>query len=695
VPQLEFDTEITYLKGVGPRRGDVLAAHGIDTVGRLLFYFPRKYIDRSEVAKISSLQIDDYKTVVGKVLTKGLLMGTKKRLEVVIGDETGHLSLIWFAGYKYLERQFKKGDVLAVTGRVTYFREHQMIHPEYEFIGDDTEELIHTGRIVPIYPQTAELQKAGLTSRSLRRLIKTALDALGDRIEEYLPEEIVAAEELPPLGESVREMHYPDSLDQTEKARQRLAFDELLYLQYLLQKRKSRYKNLRRKEPNRPPGKKFTAVLDALPFQLTAGQKEALDAIVSDMTTSRPMNRLLQGDVGSGKTVVAVLAGVLAVENGGQAALMVPTEILAGQHFANWQKPLAKAGIRSDLLIGSTKAARKREIVAGLAAGEIDIVFGTHAIISKNVQFTDLTLAVIDEQHRFGVLQRGKLAAKGQVPDRLVMTATPIPRTLALTLYGDLDISTIPDLPPGRVPVQTVWRYEDALEDMYRYIDGEIGKGGQAFVIYPLVEKSEKLDLQAAEDGYRLLANDILPHRRIGLVHGRTQAAARDKTLSGFKRGEFDILVATTIIEVGIDIPNANILVIEHAERFGLAQLHQMRGRVGRGRKRGLAVAVAHKPLSDIGRRRLEYFASTTDGFKIAEADLNLRGPGEFFGTRQHGLPAFKLANPTRDQKILERARIWAGKLYKEYREREDAAGFLLQHASDFSTIRPELMEVA
>jgi len=695
VANIDLKTDIQYLKGVGPKRGEVLAGHGVDTVGKLLFYFPRRYIDRSKVDTIGSLRENDYKTVVGKVLGKGLLRGGKTRLEVTIGDGTGYLSLLWFRGYKYFEKQFKKGDEIAVTGTVTYFQGYQMIHPEFEFIGGDHEEQIHTGRIVSVYPLTAELNKVGLTSRSIRKLIKTALDGVGDSIREYLPQEIIAAEKLTGLSTAIREMHFPSETDASDKARRRLAFDELLYLQFLLQSRKHKVKAKEKAAPCHPPGKRFTQILDSMPFKLTPGQKKSLDQIITDMTSKKPMNRLMQGDVGSGKTVVAVLAAALAVENGGQAAVMVPTEILAEQHFRNWHDRLEQSGISSALLIGSVKGKEKRETISAIAAGGVDIVFGTHAIISKSVAFKNLGLVVIDEQHRFGVLQRSKLAEKGDTPDRLVMTATPIPRTLALTLYGDLDVSTIPELPPGRQPVKTVWRFSSALGDIYKYIDGEIGKGGQVFVIYPLVEKSEKMDLQAAEDGFRQLSDEILPHRRIGLVHGRIKSDVRDATIKKFHEGKLDMLVATTVIEVGLDIPNANILIIQHAERFGLSQLHQMRGRIGRGDRRGLAVAVAYQPISDIGRRRLEYFVSTTDGFKIAEADLELRGPGEFFGIRQHGLPEFRIADPIADQDILVRARDWAERLYGEYALNAEAARFLLNHVAMFSNLRADLIDVA
>jgi len=695
VAKIEFTTEIQYLKGVGPKRGDILRSLGVDTVGKLLYFFPRKYLDRSQTAPIASLKEHDYKTVIGKVVAKGLLRGGKTRLEVVIGDDTGHLSLLWFRGYRYLEKQFEKGMEVAVTGSVTFFQGLQMIHPEYEFLGTEEDDQIHTGRIVPVYPQSAEMAGVGLTSRSLRRLIKTAREMLGDKIEEYLPEKILTTEKFMPLKEAVFEMHFPADAEKAEAARRRLAFDELFYIQSILNSRKKQNAAHEKEYICNRPGKKFTALMDQLPFKLTAGQKQSLDQIIDDMTSPKPMNRLLQGDVGSGKTVVAILAAILAVENGGQAAVMVPTEILASQHFSGWRDKLEKVGIKSALLIGSVKGAEKKAIEAGLESGEIDIIFGTHAIISKSITFADLRLAVVDEQHRFGVVQRGRLAAKGERPDRLIMTATPIPRTLAMTLYGDLEVSTIPDLPPGRKPVQTVWRFADKLGDIYKYIDEEIGRGNQAFVIYPLVEKSEKLDLEAAEEGFEQLSDEILPHRKIGLVHGRIKADKRDKTIAEFHDGKLEILVATTVIEVGIDIPGANILVIQHAERFGLSQLHQMRGRVGRSAKRGLAVAVAYRPISDIGRRRLEYFASTTDGFKIAEADLELRGPGEFFGTRQHGLPEFRLANLLTDQDILLTARNWVDELYKDRKGADKRLEFLLNHAALFSNIKAELIEVA
>lgn len=693
--QIELTTDIKYLKGVGPKRGEVLAAHGINNIGRLLYYFPRKYIDRSQVAKINQLRENDYKTVIGRVLGKGLLRGRKTRLEVVIGDDTGHLPLLWFAGYRYLEKQFKKGDELAVTGTVSYFQGYQMLHPEFEFLDSTSDEQIHTGRVVPIYPLTAELNRVGLTSRSLRKLIRAALAQVGDKIMEYLPKDAVAAANISPLTQAIECIHFPQDADVAELARRRLAFDELFAVQYIMQGRKVNYRKKISAHPCRRPGRLFSALLEALPFKLTSGQRTSLDEIIEDMASTQPMNRLLQGDVGSGKTVVALLAAVLAVENKGQAAIMVPTEILAEQHYKNWHELLEQAGISNRLLIGSLKASEKKEIAEGLERAQIHVVFGTHAIISEAVRFAKLRLAVIDEQHRFGVMQRSRLAAKGDMPDRLVMTATPIPRTLAMTLYGDLDISTINELPPGRKPVKTVWRSSEALGDIYDYIEKEIKDGNQIFVIYPLIEKSEKFDLQAAEAGYRELAQKILPHRRIGLVHGRIKMDDRNATIQNFENGQLDVLVATTVIEVGIDIPNAGILIIQHAERFGLAQLHQMRGRVGRGKRKGLTVAIAYPPISVIARKRLEYFTSTTDGFKIAEADLELRGPGEFSGLRQHGLSEFRMANPVTDLDLLQEARKWAVQIMRDCNGDTRKTGFLLNHFRLFSNIRPELMDVA
>jgi len=654
---MNLNSEVQYLKGVGPRRAMILAGVGIRTIGDLLYYLPRRYIDRSMIVPIGSLKANMSATIIGKVMGKGILMGRRKRLEVVLGDDSGYISLIWFAGYKFLEKMFNKGDMLSVTGPVTYFQQRQIVHPEVERIEDEAAELIHTGRIVPVYPSTGALKKAGITGRVLRQLVSRALDMIGDRIPDHLPDKFLKSLELPLLKDALHMVHYPDEIDDSEVARRRLAFDELLDLQYLILKSRKDKTRISKGHEYARPGEKVGAFLKDLPFKLTTGQEKSRERIFTDMQDERPMHRLLQGDVGCGKTVVALLASVFAAENGLQTAFMAPTELLAEQHYQNWRQPLENIGIISSLMTGSLKAAERRTVNDAVASGRTGIVFGTHAVISESVQFADLGLVIIDEQHRFGVMQRGKLIGKGIHPDTLVMTATPIPRTLALTLYGDLDISSIKTMPPGRQPTKTVWRKAGSRADIYIYLKKRLAAGEQAFFIYPLVEKSEKLDLQAAEDEYKLLKSEIFPEYKVGLVHGRLKNSVREKTITAFRNKELDILVSTTVIEVGIDIPSANIMVIEHAERFGLSQLHQLRGRVGRGGLQGMAIAVATAPVSDLALKRLEMFVSSTDGFKIAEADLELRGPGEFFGTRQHGLPELTVANLARDTELLIIAR--------------------------------------
>jgi len=663
MPELRLDSDIQYLKGVGPRRAVILGGIGIRTVSDLLYYLPRRYLDRSMIVPISQLKANMEATVIGRILGKGILKGRRQRLEVIIGDDTDYVALIWFAGYKYLEKMFKKGDIFCVTGPVTFFQQRQMVHPEVERIEDEAAELIHTGRIVPVYPSTAELKKGGITGRAMRMLVSRALEAMGDRISDYLPEKYLAEHGLAPLDLAIRRIHYPETTGDAERARRRLAFDELLDLQFLILRNRKETHRVAKKHKYEAPGAKVKAILAALPFQLTADQKKTIEKISSDLQSEYPMHRLLQGDVGCGKTVVALLAAILAAENSLQTAFMAPTELLAEQHYRNWRIPLRKIGVESALMVGSLSKGERKEIDGAVSRGDAKIVFGTHAVISESVQFDNLGLVIIDEQHRFGVMQRGKLITKGSQPDTLVMTATPIPRTLALTLYGDLDISSIKTMPPGRQPAKTVWRTATARAEIYEYLKSKLKAGEQIFFVYPLVEKSEKLDLQAAEEEYERLKDEVFTDFRVGLVHGRIGKEKRDQAIGAFREKELDILVATTVIEVGIDIPSASIMVIEHAERFGLAQLHQLRGRVGRGESRGTTIAIATPPVSELAKKRLDMFQATSDGFKIAEADLQLRGPGEFFGTRQHGLPELRVANLATDTDMLPIARELAVRL--------------------------------
>lgn len=654
---IKLNSEVQYIKGVGPRRAAALSGIDIHTVYDLLHYLPRRYLDRTMITPIGSLKANMKATIIGKILGKGVLMGRTRRLEVVLGDESGYIALIWFAGYRYLEKMFNKGDIYAATGPVTYFQQLQMVHPEIERIEDVDDQLIHTGRIVPVYPSTADLKASGITGRTMRQIISRALEIDAKEIHDYLPDKFREEYNLMPLSNALRSIHYPESMDNAEFSRKRLAFDELLQLQYLiLCSRQTRTEQNKGHQYDKPSETVLKFVED-LPFELTVDQDKVSKTIFDDMAKNRPMHRLMQGDVGCGKTVVALLAAVYASENKLQTAFMAPTELLAEQHYQNWKAPLQARGIESSLIIGSLSKSERKVEEKKINSGEVDIVFGTHAILSEPTKFDRLGLVVIDEQHRFGVKQRGQLISKGVYPDTLVMTATPIPRTLALTLYGDLDISSIKSMPKGRQITKTVWRMASARADMYDFLKTKLAEGDQIFIIYPLVEKSEKLDLQAAEEEYKNLKSNIFKEYKVGLVHGRVKKDKKEKTVLDFKTGKIQVLVATTVIEVGIDIPSASIMVIEHAERFGLSQLHQLRGRVGRGAKKGLTIAVASEPVSHLARKRLDMFVSSTDGFKIAEADLELRGPGEFFGTRQHGLPELKIADLAIDTDLLPYSR--------------------------------------
>jgi len=594
----------------------------MEVVSDLLNYYPRNYLDRTNVIPIGQLKVDQTATIIGTVKACGVLHGRRRRYEVILDDETGAVALIWFQGVRYWERLFKKGQIFAATGVLSWFMGLQMVHPDLERLEKDSDKMVHAGRIIPVYPQTAELGKVGLNSKSIRRLTSFIFDNLTERITDHVPENEYLKLKLPSRHDAIVKIHYPDSRDEVEISRR----------------------------------------------QLTSGQKKVIKEIFDNLQSPHPMSRLLQGDVGCGKTVVAVLAAVYVAENNLQTAFMAPTEILAAQHYNNWKDLLAGIGITSALLTSSLKASEKKKIAKQCADGKIDILFGTHALIYDYVVFAKLGLVIIDEQHRFGVAQRAKLHAKGDNPDLLVMTATPIPRTLALTLYGDLDISTIGTMPPGRKPVRTIWRTDDVRKKVFEYVVNEVEKGGKAYIIYPLIEKSDQLNLVNVEDAFKELSASVFGNFKVGMVHGRVKPRERDKLLKKFREGELDILMATTVIEVGIDNPQATIMVIENAERFGLAQLHQLRGRIGRGIKPATLVALAHLPISDIGKKRLEYFTQTTDGFKISEADLELRGPGEVFGVRQSGLPELRIASLTCDVDLIESSRHLLERIFRDFK---------------------------
>jgi len=664
--KLDLQSPVQYLKGIGPVKAEALATIGINSVEDLLYHIPRRYLDRSTITPMDELQVNSRATVMGTVESYGIKRWRTPQYWVILRDEKSFLKLVWFSGIRYIQNKFKEGDTVVASGEVRTFYGLQMPHPEFEIISGKGEKLIHTGRVIPLYPSTSELKNVYLDSRGFRRIISYLLENLFPQIQETLPDKLREELELPALDWSLKTIHFPDSSEEAEKARKRLAFEELFYLELLLALRK-RHSELKEKGSIfSRPGEIVKRFLESLPFELTEDQRKVLNEIYQDVSSGKAMHRLLQGDVGSGKTVVALIAMLMAIENGYQTAIMAPTEVLAEQHHLSLSSLLEPLRIEPVLLTSSVKPGERKEILEKISSGKGKIIVGTHALIQKEVNFNQLGLAVIDEQHRFGVMQRLSLKLKGESPHLLVMTATPIPRTLALTVYGDLDISVINQMPPGRKKIETRLLDEDSSEKGYLFLEEELKKGRQAYIVYPLIEESEKADLKAATEGYQFLQGKIFPHRKIALLHGRIKREERERVMKAFRSRDYDILVCTTVIEVGLDVSNATLMLIEHAERFGLSQLHQLRGRIGRGEEQSYCILKFSKLVSEEARKRLQILSSTTDGFKISEADLKLRGPGEFFGTRQHGLPDFKIADLTEDLELLFKARDWAFKIVQE-----------------------------
>ncbi len=653
------------------------------TVEDLLHYTPMRYEDRSNLARVVDLRSDTEAAIEVEVRVAGAypVAGGRYRIFELSGvDATGQIRAFWW-NRTYLQNTFKQGTRVILFGQWRRSRKggFEVENPDYEVLGEDDDPLsaIHTGRRVPVYRKLGDFR-----TRPLRRVMFEILERLDlTNLPEVLPEEIVSRRRLAPRGEALRRIHFPaddaplDSYGQFRSpAHERLIYEEFFWVSLALAYRR----HDRESQPKGPCFEVDDRVRDAvrsiLPFKPTEAQKRALREIVGDMTSAHPMNRLLQGDVGSGKTIVAVQAMIVAVESGFQAALMVPTEILAEQHARNIKRILAKTPYRVELLTGSTGLRKKRDLRAAIAMGEVDIAIGTHAIIQEGISFSKLGFVVIDEQHRFGVMQRAELVRRGYAPDVLVMTATPIPRSLAMTVYGDLDVSVIDELPPGRTPVTTRVRGEESRTKIYHFLDKEVRAGRQVYVVYPLVEESEKSDLLDATAMANHLQTEVFPSYTIGLIHGRLKPEEKELVMRRFVAGEVHILVATTVIEVGVDVPNASIMLIEHAERFGLSQLHQLRGRVGRGSAQSYCILLAGKKKTTEARERLAIMEKTTDGFKISEKDLELRGPGEILGTRQHGLPAFRIGNIIRDRRALDDAREDADELLGPRRNTRDAA---------------------
>ena len=664
-------SDVKYLKGVGPRKAEILNENQINTIFDLFYYIPRRYIDRSQITPVKDLVDGMTATIMGTVIGFGITRGRRSRFVVILEDGEDYIELIWFSGYRYLEKAFAMGDVVLAAGKVTYYERLNIIHPEFEVIGikdethEPTEETIHTGRLIPVYPQNADFKNAGLNSRGLRRIIKPALDYLNEHPYDTIPERWRKEYGLPGLSRAIKQAHFPDTFEAADSGRQRLAFEELFYLELVMA---GRHKQRELKADGivlEPPMKHGRQFLDGLGFTLTKAQVRVLNEIYKDMGSKHQMNRLIQGDVGSGKTIVAVLAMLGAIESGYQAALMAPTEILAEQHYYSITDLLAPLEIPIALLTSSIKGRKRNAVMESIASGESSIVIGTHALIEQKVKFSKLGMAVIDEQHRFGVVQRASLHAKGNNPDILVMTATPIPRTLAMTVYGDLDVSVIDEMPPGRIPIDTRYIEENQRNEIYSFIRNKARQGQSVYIVYPLVEKTEKLNLKNATEAYERMKDDIFRDLRVGLLHGQMKSAEKLSVMLAFKNKEIDILVATTIVEVGLDIPSATIMVIEHGEHFGLSQLHQLRGRVGRAGIQSYCFIFTGEKCGEEAQKRINVLTSTNDGFKIAEADLDLRGPGEVLGTRQHGLPELRVANFS-DTRLVDLARRLAFQMIED-----------------------------
>ena len=686
---------IQYVKGIGPRRAEVLAEQGITTVRDLIYYFPFDYIDLSKVETIGNLRSlldsDKWVTTIGRVKSFDLVgRPPRQRFVVVLTDDTGIIQLVFFQSVNFFKKAFTEGELIAVSGKVTSFNNRpQMVHPSIDHLSGDNEENIdpelylHTKGIVPKYGSSAAMKDVNLNVKGFRRIIKHTLDEFLALVEEILPAKSLEQNHFIGIQPALSNIHYPESQALLEEARRRLKFDELFTMQLMLALRRKQIKV-------ETPGIAFNIksnlarrLVGSLPFNLTKAQVRVIKEIADDMKSPKPMNRLLQGDVGSGKTIVSLLSMLVAADNGYQSAFMAPTEILAEQHYRTIMDFLKDMNINVRLLIGGQKAKLRQDILGEIRSGSAQIVVGTHALIQEHVKFVKLGFVVIDEQHRFGVAQRVALREKGvddgygaTHPDILVMTATPIPRTLSLTLYGDFDVSVIDELPAHRKPIKTISRLETQMASVHLFIREQVREGRQIYIVYPLVEESEKLDLKAATESYTRFKSEVFTDLRVGLLHGRMASDEKDAVMFEFKSGRLDILVSTTVIEVGIDVPNASVMVIEHAERFGLSQLHQLRGRVGRGAEQSYCILVAPVwmgralqssstlPMVDgeeeekqKATRRLKTMLETLDGFKIAEIDLNLRGPGDFFGTRQSGFPQLQIANLLTDGKILALAR--------------------------------------
>ncbi|MBX2826632.1 MAG: ATP-dependent DNA helicase RecG [Flavobacteriaceae bacterium] len=666
-----LQTPIDYLKGVGPNRADLLKKElGIHTYQDLINLFPNRYLDRTRYYKIGNLQRNSSEIqIVGKIThIKTVEQKRNNRLVATFVDDTGKMELVWFRGHKWIRENLKLNVPYVIFGKTNWFNgTHSMPHPEMELLSQHEKSL--RSAMQPIYPSTEKLSSSGITNRVINTLMQTLFKELNNTITESLSEFLLKTLKLMPKNEAFFNIHFPQSQEKLTRAQYRLKFEELFYIQLQLLQKKQLHKSKIKGYPFERVGNYFnTFFKDHLPFQLTEAQKRVIKEIRNDLGSNAQMNRLLQGDVGSGKTIVAFMSMLIALDNDFQACLMAPTEILSVQHYHNLFNWCNLLNIRIELLTGSTKTSKRKEIHEQLENGSLQLLIGTHALLEDKVKFRNLGLAIIDEQHRFGVAQRSRLWHKNTHPPHiLVMTATPIPRTLAMSVYGDLDISVIDELPPGRKDIKTVHRFDANRLKVFRFMKDEIAKGRQVYIVYPLIKESEAMDYKDLMDGYASIEREFpKPNYQISIVHGQMKATDKDFEMERFVKGETQIMVATTVIEVGVNVPNASVMVIESAERFGLSQLHQLRGRVGRGAEQSYCILMTSHKLSADARTRLETMTRTNDGFEISEVDLKLRGPGDLMGTQQSGVLNLRIADIVRDSEILKIARSYAIQVMNE-----------------------------
>ncbi|MEX0660951.1 MAG: ATP-dependent DNA helicase RecG [Balneolaceae bacterium] len=644
------------LHKLSTKRLKTLQVSGIDSVSDLLYLFPRRYLDKSNITPIQLLRESTEPVSVVGTITNLTVQGyaRNRRLEVIVKDDTGSMKAVWFKGWKYFISQFNEGDLVSLFGKTKrYGKSMSMAHPDVDVL-DKPEDIKKYDTLLPIYPSNQHFSKTFITNKIITGWIKQILSSTTPG--EFLPPKVLATHNFPERSKAFHYIHQPTSLKQPKEALERFKYEEFFLFELSMAKMKRIQRSRAKGHPLKPGRFTQTFFNDVLPFELTEGQKSSLSEIRKDIQQPVQMNRLIQGDVGAGKTIVAIGAMLMAVDSGFQAAMMAPTEILAEQHYFTLKKYLEPLGVRFRLLVGGQKKSLRDDILADISGGNCNIVIGTHAVIQQTVQFNNLGLAVIDEQHRFGVKQRNEVLQKGANPHLLVMSATPIPRSLAMTVYSDLDISVIKDLPAGRKPIKTAVRTDKDREAMYQFLEKTVAEGGQIYIVYPLIEESEALDLKDATMGFEKLKKRF-PDFRIGLLHGQMKAEEKEGVMNSFSAGGLQILVSTTVIEVGVDVANASVMVIEHAERFGLSQLHQLRGRIGRGTRQSYCILLPGEKLSESGRFRLKKMIETNDGFEIAEADLKLRGPGDFLGTKQSGLPDFKFGDIVEDRLLLEQAK--------------------------------------